>query len=103
MASGLRSVYGYCFNGRVDSWSPFAMNGSFIAPWATGTLEELARQAPFGDGRVTLGVAFDLWFLPKEVLVPLFENIKKMGISHITSHTSPAPPGTFLIASLSHW
>ncbi|KIX09125.1 uncharacterized protein Z518_00203 [Rhinocladiella mackenziei CBS 650.93] len=93
VASGLRSVYGYCFNGRVDSWSPFAMNQSFVAPWAMDALERLSQQAPFGDGRVTLGVAFDGWFLPKEVLQPMFENIKKMGIKHITTHNAPAAPG----------
>ncbi|KAK4941642.1 hypothetical protein LTR10_018520 [Elasticomyces elasticus] len=91
--SGLRSVYGYCFNIRVDSWSPLTANPSFIAPWAVNTLEKLSREAPFGDGRVTLGLAFDGWFLPKEVLVPLFDQISKMGIKHITTHHMPPPPG----------
>ncbi|KAL6246344.1 hypothetical protein RBB50_006580 [Rhinocladiella similis] len=91
--SGLRSVYGYCFNIRVDSWSPFTVNPSFIAPWALDGLEKLSHQAPFGNGRVTLGVAFDGWFLPEELLAPIFEKIKSLGVKHLTTHMTPAPPG----------
>lgn len=90
-------MYGYCFNIRVESWSPFTTNPSFIAPWAVDTLEKLSREVPFGNGRVTLGVAFDGWFLPKEVLVPLFDKIQKMGIKHITTHHTPPPPGKHCI------
>ena len=60
-------------------------------------LEELSQRAPFGDGRVSLGVAFDGWFLPKEMIVPLFDNIKKMGIKHLTTHNSPGHPGKRVI------
>lgn len=92
-ASGLRSVYGYCFTGRVDSWSPFALNPSFIAPFALSSLKSLAASTPYGDGRVTLGVAFDGWFLPHDMIKELFQEIKKFGIKHITTHNSPSPPG----------
>lgn len=92
-ASGIRSVYGYCFTVRVDSWSPFALNQSFIAPFALDALKSLAASAPFGDGRVTLGVAFDGWFLPHDVLKSLFEDIEQLGIRHITTHNSASPPG----------
>ncbi|KAL6253149.1 hypothetical protein RBB50_000870 [Rhinocladiella similis] len=80
ISSGLRSIYSYGFNIRVASWSPFSTESSFIAPWAVDTLRELSQQAPFADGRVSLGVAFDGWFLPKEKLVSLFRNIKQMGV-----------------------
>ncbi|KAJ9603640.1 hypothetical protein H2200_011826 [Cladophialophora chaetospira] len=93
VASGLRSIYGYCFNGRVDSWSPFSLNPSFIAPFALDALKRLASSAPFGNGRITLGVAFDGWFLPKDMIVSLFQNIKTLGIRHVTTHNSSSPPG----------
>lgn len=57
-------------------------------------LEELAHQAPFADGRVTLAVAFDGWHLPKDVVVPMFDRIEAMGIKQITIHMAPPPPGT---------
>ena len=49
-------------------------------------MEALAAKAPFGDGRVTLGFAFDGFFLPREVIVPLFEKVKSLGINTWTTH-----------------
>jgi hypothetical protein len=58
------------------------------------SLKRLAQKAPFGNGRVKLGVAFDGWFLPRDTLTAIFTEIKKMGIRHFTTHNSPSPPGT---------
>ena len=93
VASGIRSIYGYCFTGRVASWSPFSFAPNPLEPWVLETLKELSQSAPFGDGRVILGLAFDLWFLPKEILVPLFEQIRSFGVDRITTHQTPPPPG----------
>lgn len=71
------------------------MEASFIPPWGLDSLEELSRIAPFGQGRVTLAVAFDGWHLPKEVVVPMFSRIKAMGIEQITIHQLPPPAGMF--------
>jgi hypothetical protein len=49
-------------------------------------LDELAQAAPFGDGRVQLGLAFDGYFLPKETVVDLFKRVRKAGVKLITSH-----------------
>lgn len=57
-----------------------------LPDWVMSTLSDLASKAPFGDGRVTLGLAFDgLWY-PKEVVVDLFTKAKEMGIKLITTH-----------------
>lgn len=93
LSSGLRSIYGYCFNIRVASWAPFTTNPDFIAPWALETLRDLSKKNPLGDGRVSLGVAFDAWFLPKERISALFDDIKQMGIKYLTTHNSPGRPG----------
>ena len=50
------------------------------------TLEQLAANGPFANGRVQLGFAFDGLFLPKEVVVPLFKKVKSLGIKVITTH-----------------
>ncbi len=97
-SAGLRAIYGYCFNTRVESWAPFKTNPAFIAPWAVDNLEGLAPFAPFGNGRVTLGIAFDGWFHPKDVLSALFDKIKKLGIKYLTTHISPPKPGEYLLA-----
>jgi hypothetical protein len=55
------------------------------------TLEQLTAEGPFGNGRVQLGFAFDGLFLHKEVVVPLFEKIKSLGIKVITTHDCRNP------------
>ncbi|OBS19036.1 hypothetical protein FPOA_10761 [Fusarium poae] len=85
-SSGLRSVYGYCPTARVASWSPFEMNQEMIAPWTLQELQKLGTQAPFGDGRVTMGLAFDLWFLPEQVVQELFQTAREAGINLATTH-----------------
>lgn len=95
VVSGLRTVYGYCLHGRVKSWSPLTFESDFIPPWGLDALEDLTRDAPSGisNGRVTLAVAFDGWHLPAEVVVPMFERIKDMGIKQITIHMARPPSG----------
>jgi hypothetical protein len=62
------------------------MDPSLIPDWVLTQFAELAAKQPFGDGRVHLGLAFDAYFLPKDVVVALFENARKMGVKLITSH-----------------
>lgn len=93
VVSGLRTVYGYCLHGRVKSWSPLTFQPDFVPPWGLDALEDLTRDVPFGNGRVTLAVAFDGWHLPAEVVVPMFERVKAMGIKQITIHMAPPPLG----------
>ena len=85
-SSGIREIFGYCPTMRVDTWSPFSMKPYLLEPWVMDTLGELARKAPFGSGRVSLGFAFDGWFLPREMIVDVFAKVKEMGIKLITTH-----------------
>jgi len=52
------------------------------------TFEELTDQGPFGAGRVTLGFAFDLFFLPPDVVKGVFSQVKSRGVRTITTHGS---------------
>ncbi|RGP78950.1 hypothetical protein FLONG3_2855 [Fusarium longipes] len=85
-SSGLRSVYGYCPTARVASYSPFEMNPEMVASWTLEELQKLGAKAPFGDGRVTMGLAFDLWFLPDEVSQKIFRTAREAGIELATTH-----------------
>lgn len=63
------------------------------------TLDELIEKQPFGDGRVTLGFANDVWFLPKEATAPIFEKVNKSDIKTISIHGQRSPyfgGGTFV-------
>jgi hypothetical protein len=49
-------------------------------------LEDLAAAGLSGKGRVQLGMAFDAFFLPKEMVFPLYEKARRAGVKVITSH-----------------
>ncbi|KAF5008656.1 hypothetical protein FDECE_5068 [Fusarium decemcellulare] len=87
VSSGLRCVYGYCPTPRVASWSPFELAQDVLAPWVMETLEDLAKAAPFGDGRVTMGLAFDQWFLPPSIVEDIFRRARDAGVKLATTHT----------------
>ncbi|KAF5625607.1 cytosine deaminase [Fusarium sp. NRRL 52700] len=91
VSSGLRCVYGYCPTARVASWSPFAMNPDMLAPWVMDEIQESGKKGPFGDGRVTVGLAFDLWFLPEQVIKNLFERAREAGVELATTHAVSNP------------
>ncbi|RMJ05219.1 hypothetical protein CDV36_014117 [Fusarium kuroshium] len=90
-SSGIRSVYGYCPSPRVESWSPFTLAPNVLEPWVMDTLESLASQAPFGNGRVTLGFAFDHWFLPNKVIQGVFNRARAAGAKLATTHAIRNP------------
>jgi hypothetical protein len=62
------------------------MSHDLFPDWVMSTFEDLASKAPFCDGRVHLGFAFDGMWLPKEMLVPLFAKVKDAGVKTITTH-----------------
>lgn len=79
-------MFCYCPTPLTTSWDPFTFTGDVLQEWVLSTLEELASKAPFGNGRVTLGLAFDGFYLPKEIVVDLMTRTKEMGIKLITTH-----------------
>jgi hypothetical protein len=86
LASGIRSVFCYCPTPRLESWDPFKINMDFLPPWVMSTLEELAAHKSLVASRVQLGFAFDGSWLPKEVIVSIFNKVKSLGIKVITTH-----------------
>jgi hypothetical protein len=64
---------------------------NMLKEWVMKEFEELALKAPFANERVQLGFAFDGMWLPKEVLVPLFEKVKGLGVKTITTHYTRLP------------
>ncbi|KAF7375858.1 Metallo-dependent hydrolase [Mycena sanguinolenta] len=90
VASGIRSYF--CYSPvpwfTVASWAPFRLDTDAepLPDWAMRQLADLAATQPFGNGRVRLGVAFDAYYLPKDVVVSLFENTRRLGVKLFTSH-----------------
>jgi hypothetical protein len=79
-----------------------------LADWVINTLETLAAKSPFGNGRIDLGFAFDGFFLPKEMVVPLLDKVKALGIKVITVHSGrnaiqgTSPRNTNVPANMTH-
>lgn len=65
------------------------------------TLETLASQAPFGNGRVHLGFGMDEFSPSKESNLAVFDKVKSLGINVITSHYARGPlQGKYPCASI---
>ncbi|KAJ7861462.1 hypothetical protein B0H14DRAFT_3617617 [Mycena olivaceomarginata] len=91
VAWGIRSFFCCCPTPRVTSWSPFEMATSLMSDRFHAQLAELSEKQPFGDGRVRLGFAFEGSFLPKDVVIGIFEKVRRLGIKIITSHYTRNP------------
>jgi hypothetical protein len=94
VSSGIRSIYAYVAGFlQFEQWDSESIGSSqdFLPGWSVTQLEELCHNQPFGDGRVQIGLGFDFWFLPKEVIVDLFSRARKAGTKLITSHVQKNP------------
>jgi cytosine/adenosine deaminase-related metal-dependent hydrolase len=87
-SSGIRSVFCYTPIMRVRGFNPLTFHSNPFEDWVMQTFHELADKGPFGAGRVTLGFAFDLFFLPPEMIKGLFTQVKEKGVKTITCHGS---------------
>lgn len=86
-SSGIRSIFCYSSIWRIKTWSSEVEYDDTLLPdWWYATLNSLARSAPYGDGRVTLGLGFDQFQLPKEVIIDLWERARKLGVELMTTH-----------------
>jgi cytosine/adenosine deaminase-related metal-dependent hydrolase len=92
LSSGIRSVFCYCPTPRLTSWAPFTINPNSLGDHVLPKFDELAAQSPWGNGRVTLGFAFDGFrFLPKDVLGSLMTKLEENRVQLITYHYSRVP------------
>ncbi|KAK5686879.1 hypothetical protein LTR17_026763 [Elasticomyces elasticus] len=95
-SSGLRSIYCYSPPLAVTSWDPFTLNQNSLTEDVFSTLSSLAKASPLGDGRITIGFAFDAFhFLPKQYLDMLMSTLASIPL--ITLHYCFGPTGSFSI------
>lgn len=90
-SSGIRSVFCYTPIMRVKQFNPLTSHANPFEAWVMQTFDELADNGPFGEGRLKLGFAFDLFFLPPEMIKALFAQVKSKGFKTITCHGSVGP------------
>jgi hypothetical protein len=63
------------------------MSMNMLPEWVMSTLVDLASKAPFGNRRVQLGIAFDGWFLPQEMVVDFVKKVRSLSVKLITTHS----------------
>lgn len=91
-SSGIRSVFCYCPTPLLKTWKPFAVEMNSLGGHVLPKFDELASKAPWANGRITLGFAFDGFrFLPKENLQALMTKLRDNNVQLITYHYSRVP------------
>ena len=87
IASGIRSIFCYTPTAKLEAWTPeFVPASDMLADWVLKQLDELGAAAPWDDGRVQLGLAFDGFYLPKDLVLRLLDRAWKVGVKLITTH-----------------
>lgn len=91
-SSGIRSVFCYCPTPLLKTWKPFAVEMNSLGGHVLPKFDELASKAPWANGRITLGFAFDGFrFLPHENLQALMTKLRENKVQLITYHYSRVP------------
>lgn len=81
---------------RIKTFQPdMALDGDLLDDWVLEHMRDLSIAAPFGNGRVQLGLAFDGFMLPKEQVVSLYDQARSVGVQIITSHFVPGYFGEY--------
>ena len=89
VSSGIRCVLAYAPIMRLANWNDKECIPSqdFTVSWLLDYLESLLQKSkePMA-GRVYLGLGFDLFFLPKDFVISIFQRMRKAGVKLITTH-----------------
>ncbi|KAJ9654065.1 hypothetical protein H2198_006864 [Neophaeococcomyces mojaviensis] len=94
--SGIRGVFAYGEPTRIERWNEDECVPSYDL-WNEKTtlfVEQLAKKLNASDqnsegcakGRIEIGLAFDAWFLPKQMTTPLITRLSAAGVRTLTSH-----------------
>lgn len=89
--SGIRSIFAYCIPFRLDQWDATSAIAShdFLPDWAMKQLGDLAGKYNRDTANlIEIGLGFDSWFLPKDLVMGTLQSLRKSGIRVVTTHTS---------------
>jgi hypothetical protein len=88
--SGLRVILGYNNALRMSNWdqSECVPEQDLIPDWALKQVGEFAQKHNKTSSVVEIGLGFDLWFLPKDMVLPMLENLRQQGLRLVTTHVT---------------
>jgi cytosine/adenosine deaminase-related metal-dependent hydrolase len=88
VASGLRCILAYAPIMRLTNWDreECVPSQDLTLPWVLDYIEALLQKGQPINGTVYTGLGFDLFFLPKEFVLSIYERMRKAGVKLITTH-----------------
>ena len=88
VTSGIRSIYCLSITPRLERWDELEVveHHELVPNWFLPTLEDLGRYSQSFRGRVSIGLGFDSYGLPREDVIRVFEKARYIGVKIITSH-----------------
>ncbi|EXJ93224.1 hypothetical protein A1O3_01781 [Capronia epimyces CBS 606.96] len=92
--SGIRSIFAYTIPLRMTQWdrSSCVPNQDLLPEWALTQLCDWAEKYnyPTSESQATttveIGMGFDFWFLPREMVLGMFERLRQKGVRIVTTH-----------------
>lgn len=86
--SGVRAIFGYTVATRMSQWdqSQCLPEQDIMPAWALRQLGDLIEKHNTSASLVEVGMGFDLWFLPKDMVLGVFETLRQKGLRLVTSH-----------------
>ncbi|KIX98800.1 uncharacterized protein Z520_05261 [Fonsecaea multimorphosa CBS 102226] len=86
--SGIRSIFGYSIPSRMSKWdqSQCIPDQDLLPEWALTQIAELAQKYNRPATTVEIGMGFDFWFLPQEMVLSMFGKLRKSGLRVLTTH-----------------
>ncbi|MCJ1477421.1 hypothetical protein MMC13_006092 [Lambiella insularis] len=87
-ASGIRAIFALGPSPvRFSHWDTRSCEPDWevLPNWTLPFLEKTCREHPF-DNRVHMGLGYDLFFLPKDIMISVYEQSRKAGVKCITTH-----------------
>lgn len=94
LSSGIRSVFALAPTVTLKATSPPTTTDEGMIPaWFMPLLKQLSQSSHLSSplSTVSVGLGFDYFFLPKEVVLSIFAEAKSYGVQTITSHWARFP------------
>lgn len=90
VASGIRAIVALSPTSRVEQWDKenIKPNMEVLPSYIMDKIGQWSKEAGSTglEGRVSPGLGFDLFFLPKEMIQGIWKQVSQMGAALITSH-----------------
>ncbi|KIW83485.1 hypothetical protein Z517_02730 [Fonsecaea pedrosoi CBS 271.37] len=86
--SGIRGIFAYSIPMRISKWdqSQCIPDQDLLPEWALKQIAELAQTQNQPGAVVEIGMGFDFWFLPQEMVLGMLAKLRQSGLRVLTSH-----------------